>query len=448
MSDDPWGADTPSALAGAAPPLPPELAALGAFVAGEAPCTWPAGRDLPTELDLPEVQALANEGWYPVERGSPGQLLPAVWPREHRCWVPDRLPRVMLAMTEERSWIEPLSAWAREQQEVSLTEEAAAAGLPIPPAGRLWLLRSPWPSLSTELVFAVLWQWCDEHVLWMQPDGMVVAAREVLGWAEERVWDWWTGPQAEAAKAWRAAGRPVLETSQLALAGLPPEETARLTRPIEMGGAGLSEAQAAVWCDAVMRDTLGDTVAAIIGWRSLGLPTQPRQSLWMTLHEMEPSEGRGWLADGFTIEDVSALSGLVARDVARRWRDIGYAAGRARALLLADRSLRPEEAAAFDAAALDPEAVIGWVETGFSAAEARAWTDLDILPHEARVWRWGGLGPEDARRQRAVGSADPLPAGIEIGWAGFGEGREDRRYSVTDPPGTRGAVAATDRELQ
>lgn len=290
MSDDPWGADTPPAIAGEPPPLPRELAELELFVAGAGPCTWPAGRDLPTALDLPEVQELAREGWYPVSSGWFNQVLPAVWPTEHRCWVPDRLPRVMLAMTEERSWIEPLSARVREEGEASMAQEVAAAGLPTPPPGRLWLLRSPWPSLSTEMVLVVLMQWQEEHDLWRQPDGTVVAAREVLAWPEERVWEWWSGPQAEAAKAWRAAGRSVLETSKLVLAGLPPEVTARLTRSIEEGGAGLTESEAVVWRDAVMRPELSDTVEAIIGWRVLGLPGTPPQNLWMTLGEMEPGE--------------------------------------------------------------------------------------------------------------------------------------------------------------
>lgn len=147
------------------------------------------------------------------------------------------------------------------------------------------------------------------------------------------------------------------------------------------------------------------------------------------------------------MEEVSALYGLAGRDVALRWRDHGYAAGRARELLLADRSLSPEEAAAFDSARIDQDAVVGWVETGFSADEARAWTDVDILPHEARVWRSVGQGPEDAQRQREAGHADALPLGIEIGWAAFAEGREHRRYGVTDPPGTRGSVAAGEGEI-
>ena len=263
-----------------------------------------------------------------------------------------------------------------------------------------------------------------------------------MRWSEQQVWDFWAGRQADAAKAWRLTGRPPARFSEPALAGLGPEQTARLTAPIDSGGAGLTEAQAAAWVRIVIRPTPADAVAAIIGWRALGVPVDPRPDVSMFLREIEPSQAAPWLADGFTIGDVSLLYGLVDRGAAGRWRASGYPAERARALLLADRSLTPGEAAAFAAASIEPNEEIRWVEAGFSAGEARGWGGVDVLPNEARVWRSAGLGPEDARRQKAAGGG-VLPDGVELGWFASGEapGRGDFSYGITDPPGTRGRLA-------
>lgn len=449
MSDDPWGASTPPAFEGEPPPLPPELAQLARFVAGAEPERWPRDRSLPTELDLPEVQALAEQGWQPVSAAPETRLLPAVWPAEHRCWVADRLPPVMLAMTEERAWVErvPPSRLAEWQHEAAA--EAAAAGQPAPPPGRIWLLRSPWPALSTEMVLLVLRQWRDDRELWGRPDGLLVAAREILRWPEEQVLRSWTGRQADAAAAWRATGRPPHEVAPLVLVGLTPAGTSRLTEPVDQGGAGLSEAQAVEWAEAVMGVEDADPVDAIIGWRSLGLPAQPPpRGRMMFLCEMAPAEAAAWLAAGFSFDDVSALFGLVTLAEAGRWRERGYAAPRVRELVLADRMLTPDEARAFEDAGLDGPTVTQWVAAGFTAAEARAWSHVDVLPNEARVWRSQGLGPDDARRQKEAGGGE-LPAGVALGWMAFGENRRETRvYGATDPPETRGRLAEEDREMR
>lgn len=259
------------------------------------------------------------------------------------------------------------------------------------------------------------------------------------------MWDFWAGPQAEAAKAWRLMGRPPARFSELALAGLGPEQTARLTAPVDGGGAGLTETEALAWVHIVICPTPAEAVAAIIGWRALGVPVVPPPDIAMFLRDIRPNEAAPWLADGFTMKDLSLLYGLADRGAAGRWRAGGYPPARVRALLLADRSLTPEEAAAFTAAGMDADEQIRWVEAGFSAHEARGWREVDVLPNEARVWRSRGLGPEDARRQKAAGGG-VLPDGVELGWITIGEapGRGDIGYGVTDPPGTRGQLAAED----
>lgn len=448
MSDDPWGANTPPAV-DPLPPLPSELAALTALVAEGRPFRLPPGRKLPGTADLPEMQALTAQGWSMVGGHPETWLLPVVWPPEHRCWLPDRYPHVRVGFAGERSWIEPLPADNFQIIETEVAEDAAAAGVPPRPAGRLWLLRSPWPSLTAEMVFAVLRQWPDAREPWERPSILVAAAREVLRWSGQQVWDFWAGPQADAAKGWRLAGTPPAQFSELALAGLGPEQTARLMAPIDGGGAGLTEPEAVAWVRIVICPTPAEAVAAIIGWRLLGLPVEPRPDIAMFLREMEPSQAAPWLADGFTIGDVSLLYGLVERGAAGRWRARGYPAQRVRELLLADRSLTPDEAAAFAAAGIDADEEIRWVEAGFSAHDARGWRDVDVLPNEARVWRSTGLGPEDARRQKAAGGG-VLPDGVELGWLASGEapGRGDIRYGATDPPGTRGQLAAENATIQ
>src|SRR5262249_55940935 len=149
----------------------------------------------------------------------------------------------------------------------------------------------------------------EEHdPLWDRPDGMLWAAREVLDWSEDQVWGRWTGPQADAARQWRATARPAHVVAALALAGLDPEQTGRLTTPVVAGGAGLTEPEAVKWRQAVGGETAHEAVQAIIAWRLLGLPAEPPDTVW-TLSEMEPSEAALWLARGFTFEEMSLLHG-------------------------------------------------------------------------------------------------------------------------------------------
>jgi hypothetical protein len=119
----------------------------------------------------------------------------------------------------------------------------------------------------------------------------------------------------------------------------------------------------------------------------------------------------------------------------------------------ADPRLTIDEAIAFSRNRFGDVERLRWVEHGFDAESARAWTELGVLPNEARVWRSAGIGPGEARDQlrrsmhdRADDGTPRVPDGFETGWVAFG-GRVSVSYGVTDPPGTRGRIAAEqDRE--
>jgi hypothetical protein len=432
---DPWGRELPAATAGRrVGPLPARLAELAALT-GRRQLAPGERWNWPSAADLPEVAALVAEGWQVLEPAPLYLCLPALWPEPHRCWVPDRLPRVGVVFDGHRRWLTPVT---RRREADGTAELAAECGLPEPPAGRLWLLRSPWPSLGVGVVLGLVARWCAECGRRDDCAGFTVAARELLSWPEERVWEWWSGPDADAARAWRLRGVIGEAASPLVRAGLGPAELAELTG----GEAGLTEARAVAWCEAV-GETGPAAVARIRAWRALGLPAEPPAGGDRVLARMAPEHVAGWLAAGFDLSDVERLAGLPLAE-ALAWRSAGFAGSDVRLLLEADPTLQPREAVAFDEAGVEPADRLRWVGAGFDATEAAAWTALDVLPSEARVWRSVGYGPDDGQRLRRDG-AGPLPPGVRVGWTAQGDNdRASRSYGVTDPPGTRGRFAARD----
>jgi len=437
MDEDPWGMRTPPAVAGEVPPLPARLVELVDLVtSGGSRVLEPGERWVfPSSEELPEVQVLAADGWRPLGEDPMTWLLPAVWPAQHRCWVPDRLPRMSTSVCppDMRQRVQ-----ARPER---VTADAAAAavvecGLPAPPPGRLWLLRSPWPSLGLEVVLAMLHQRRAELDLGWGSCWVIEAARDLLGWSEEQLWSWWGGPQSDAARAWRELGRMGQDVALLVVAGLGPAQTARLTGPVRDGGAGLSERQALAWAEKVGWPDAESKVDAIIGWREVGLPADPPQDEHLVLYETTPAAAGDWLADGFSFEDVWLGQSVQS---AQMWRHFGFTSEQARSLLEVDPTVTPEEVVAFDEVGIAADARMGWLEAGFSAADAQAWTEVDVFPQEARVWRSIGLSVDDARRHRAAGGG-PLPDDVQVGWFGYGGGRADRNYGVADPSGTRGRL--------
>jgi hypothetical protein len=444
MDEDPWGKQTPPAVTGGVPPLPARLVELADLVAsGKSRVLEPGEKWVfPSAVELPEVQALAASGWSPLGEYPITRLLPAVWPAQHRCWVRDRLPKLSMSASQPDPgqsgavWSPMVTAVAA----VDVVPAAGECGLPAPPPGRLWLLRSPWPTLGLDVVLSMLGRRRDELGLGWDSCGLIEAARDLLSWPEERVWSWWRGPQAEVAREWRRLGRVGSDVAGLVVAGLGPVDTARLTDAVRAGGASLSERQAVAWAERVGGPDTKSTVAAIIGWRALGLSADPPEDVNLELSVMTPAEAGDWLADGFSLEELGVWLG-VSLQSARAWRDRGFQPASARALIEADGTLTPAEAVAFEEVGIAADARLGWVEAGFSPAQAQAWKEVDVFPYEARVWRAQGLNVQDARRHRAAGGG-ALPDDVEVGWFGYGTGRADRMYGVADPPGTRGRMAS------
>ncbi len=249
MDADPWGRDVPPATrVETLEPLPPRLADL-AGLTGRRLFEPDVHVGFPKPDELPEVQQLTEQGWHALEEAPLWWCLPAVWPAEHRIWVADRLPRIAIGMDADGlRWAEPWPARFYRELVEDVAREAVVCGLPEPPTGRLWLLRSPWPSLGVDVVLLLVSRRCEELGLQVMTAGVTEAARDLLTWRKEQIWAWWTGPEADVARVWQAVGRSGEDVAALILAGLGPGEVAVLTAAHADGGGGLTEDQCVAWC--------------------------------------------------------------------------------------------------------------------------------------------------------------------------------------------------------
>ena len=175
--------------------MPPRLVELAELAANGRPRVLEPGERwvFPSAEELPEVQALVLDGWSPLGEDPMMKLLPAVWPSQHRCWVPDRLPRLSMSASPPEPgqggavWSSMVTAEAAPD-----VMPAAECGLPAPPPGRLWLLRSPWPTLGLEVVLSMLTMRHDETMsrdeqgLGWDPCGLLEAARDLLAGLRSR----------------------------------------------------------------------------------------------------------------------------------------------------------------------------------------------------------------------------------------------------------------------
>ncbi|MEW6471095.1 MAG: hypothetical protein AB1679_02400 [Actinomycetota bacterium] len=453
--DDPWGEqDAPAVLD--VPALPPSMAELAAL---RQPVELPPGERFvhPQPEDLPEVAGLVAAGWRVAEPSPMWSFLPAVWPPPLRCWVVDRLPRFSRSSGRQgkTTVITPWTTEVADDIRSFVVELLSGVGLPPPPPGRIWLLRSPWPSVGVGMVMSLIAMRAPEgggRGGMLEP-ALVDAAREVLGWDDERVWGWWPGERGEIARAWRALGRVGEDAADVIAARLSPELLAAHEN------RGFDETTALAWTDVLDLGGL-EGLERAAGWAQLGL--SPEDVGW-ALSDADPADVAIWLADGFDLDEVRALQGLPLGK-AKAWKAAGVPADEVTDLLCADQTLTPEEARRFTELDIPGDDRRRWVEYGFDASVARAWTDLDVVPNEARVWRAAGFDPATAALLlREIPAGSPrIPVG-DYRWAmtggvWFGGPTEGHRpgepidftdiavrrslyFSVDDPPGTRGSQA-------
>jgi hypothetical protein len=441
---DPWGVDDPPAVTDP-PPLPSALAELAALT---GPLEMPGAERAPQPRadELPEVQELMRAGWRVANASPMWSFLPAVWPEPHRCWVPDRLPRFSRSRTRDHVLV--ITPWDPEvagSNHAEVSEKLGRVGFPPPPPGRIWMLRSPWPSVGVEPVLGLILLRAGEAGGGGKLDEVLVeAAREVLGWDEERIWDWWPGEWGVVARAWRDQGRTGEDAAPLIIAKLSPELLDAFREN------GFKDGEALDWMLALSA-TGPLALEWAERWRDLGYGPS---DVMAGLMDREPEEASRWLDAGFSLNDLRAFKGAPL-EVARQWRDAGVSGPEARELLWLDNNLTPAEAGAFTQAGITPEDRRDWVRYGFDAAAARAWTDLGVYPTEARVWRAKGFDPEAAAPVLTGLSpgADRLPPG-DFNWSYRGalppgslpdftdpDVRRTVYYTVEDPPGTRGIEA-------
>ena len=433
--DDPWGLEDPPAQH-ADLPLPPRLATLAALTGQQAVSeddplwAWPAA------TELPEVQALVVDGWYPLDGSPLHGLLPTVWPREHRCWLPNRLPRVAHRTDGFTSFLAPSRRHRHAVPDELVSEQAVEAGLPTPPAGRIWLLRSPFAAVPMRVLLRLIW--LRSMQLWQSgrpaglPTDMLAAGAELISWDESQLLAWWTGPEAEAAGEWTARGRSADDVAELVVRGLGPADIGPLV------DNGLTERQIVGWHD-VLAGTGRPLVETVRLWRGRGVGLD-QSALLTRLVWVPEEEVVEWADAGFDYPAMVALA-AVPLMLAVQWRDAGYDAAATVALQRADELLSPREARAFADAGIELRPMARWVECGFDAEQADAWTAVDVRPQEARVWRSQRLTPKD------VQPGQRLPPGYEVGgWIYPPGDPRDLVHGVDDPPGTRGRVARERRE--
>ncbi len=194
MASDPWGDDPPLIAEGDLPPLPERLQRLASLSEptpmsdlGEDPEAWRAPAGWPSPADLTEVRVLADQGWSVAPQEPWLAFLPAVWPAEHRGWIRNRVPSVWTCVGEPPSLAPPTETDLSMEEEIEedYPGNLEGTGIPVPPLGRIWLLRSPFEGVMVaeiaQVIERVAVQRAGAEDIFLNKRYLVDAAREVLG---------------------------------------------------------------------------------------------------------------------------------------------------------------------------------------------------------------------------------------------------------------------------
>jgi hypothetical protein len=423
------------------PPLPPWLARLAEVQRTRVPIrdVDSAEWSLPGAEELPEVQALAADGWRLLHEAPLWCLLPAAWPTGHRTWVPDRLPRVSISGTTGTYYgsVEPLPAEGDENfwADDTAAEEAAAAGLPPPPARRIWLVRSPWPRLPISAVYKLVWEHA-KHRRGSEVAAVYRAARTVFGWDEDTAHAACPAELRSLLEQWAAVGRLGEAAGPFVEQHVTPSQFERVRQ-----GAALDEVRALAWLNSLDAEPDEDTIAFITAWRAAGLPGDPPTAA-DRYRGRDLSELHRWLAAGFDLYAAHKLE-LAGLDTALRWRQAGFSPQDTYELLRDDPDLTPDQAHAFDSGVVR-EQRRGWIYFGFDADQAAAWAAAGVTPSQARIWRACG------KTSAYVRDGQRFPPELTAGKTSIAYSRPmDSEYGpyettwdeLPDPPGTRGRRA-------
>ena len=103
------------------------------------------------------VADLRAQGFEPIEEHTGAIEVAELWPEDHRRWV-----------SETRE------AWLDDTND----------------DGRLWLVRSPWPSLSLPDALNVLWSWSERDQSRLTPQLWRQRLSEALAWDDATAADW------------------------------------------------------------------------------------------------------------------------------------------------------------------------------------------------------------------------------------------------------------------
>lgn len=252
----------------------------------------------PRPEELPEVAALAGQGWRPLRRFPLFACLPALWPAGLRGWVPDRLPHVAVIGFGMRRWVEP-AQWDHDAEQARYAQTAGV--VEPPPSGRLWLLRSPWDSVGVEVVCSLISQRAVQLRTGSLMRRMGAASEELLGWDEDQLWAWWPEEaHAAVARDWAEQDLTGEAVADLVAAGI----SAAALHELTDGPGALTRPQAVAW----MRAT-GANVEQVLAWRARGLPAEVPAGLGNQLAYPSHAELDIWTGAGYALYDAFHLLG-------------------------------------------------------------------------------------------------------------------------------------------